>query len=120
MQPIKTLYLYATVRERGSLFDDYTQTRREIHGLEVLEGTTFSGDFIAAETGAGIVRSAMTATRLLERYRPESIVQFGIGGVYRSSQLSIGDLAVAESEVFADLGAESEKGFHSLSQMGFA
>lgn len=69
-------------------------------------------------TGIGIASAASNLTRLLEKITPELILAFGCGGSYPASNLKNGDLAIATSECFGDLGAASDQGFMPLCNMG--
>jgi futalosine hydrolase len=68
--------------------------------------------------GIGPASAARTAALLIERHRPTALVIFGIGGAYPVSGLSIGDVALATTEVYADLGTDSPEGFLTLKEMG--
>ena len=87
-----------------------------------LPGQAFSCRFCNEEilllhTGIGIASAASSLTRLLEQLIPELLISFGCGGSYPASGLSNGDLALATSECFGDLGAASEEGFVPLCEL---
>lgn len=65
------------------------------------------GRHLAAITGVGIPLTLARLMPLAAEFRPESMVNVGIAGAYPGSGLGIGDLAVAESETFGDLGMET-------------
>ena len=71
-------------------------------------------------TGVGSVNAAYALTRFLERHDVRRIVVCGIGGAYRGSGLTIGDVICAGSECYGDLGVESPQGFLDLRALGFA
>lgn len=50
----------------------------------------------------------------------DMVIQAGIAGRFASSNLSIGETALVEADVFADLGVEECKTFHSISELGFS
>jgi len=86
-------------------------------------GQAFSCSFCDEEilllhTGIGIASAAISLTRLLSQQTPEMLVAFGCGGSYPASSLCAGDLALASSEYYGDLGAASENGFIPLSDLG--
>jgi futalosine hydrolase len=72
---------------------------------------------VHAVTGIGPASAARTAALLIERHRPSALVIFGIGGAYPGSRLAIGNVALATTEVYADLGADSPEGFLTLKEM---
>ncbi len=74
--------------------------------------------FIYAPSGIGKTNAAHAATMMIERYSPLFIINFGIGGAYPSSGLEIGDIAVAEKEIYADEGVLLKDGFHTLDVIG--
>lgn len=59
---------------------------------------------VCARTGVGKVMSAVTTTRVVERYRPEAILYVGIAGAL-DRDFAIGDLVVAKECVQHDLDA---------------
>jgi len=71
-------------------------------------------------SGPGIANAASAATLLIERYSPSALVVFGIGGAYHGSGLVTGEVAAAESETFAELGAMTPGGFISARDMGLS
>lgn len=73
---------------------------------------------VYSTTGIGIVNTAISATRLIERHLPSLIIQIGIGGAFPMSGLSIGDIAVATHEVYSELGVILDDGFHTINSIG--
>lgn len=71
------------------------------------------------ESGIGKVNTAMTLAAYAQRHKLDSVLLFGIAGAYSDSGLQIGDAALAEKEVQADLGIRDSgmkgMGFPSLS-----
>lgn len=59
-------------------------------------------------SGPGMVNSAHALTVAIESCRPDIIMQCGCAGIFRSSGLDIGDVAIASSERDIHLGIESE------------
>jgi futalosine hydrolase len=70
-------------------------------------------------TGVGPVNSAHAATVAVLEDRPDQIVVCGIGGAYPTSDLRIGDVVCATSEIYGDLGARSPNGFLDMKALGF-
>ena len=56
------------------------------------------------ECGIGKVNTATTLAAYAQRHKLERVLLFGIAGAYAESGLQIGDCALAEREVQADLG----------------
>jgi len=71
-------------------------------------------------SGPAMANAASAATLMIERFSPAAVVVFGIGGAYHGSGLSVGDVAAARSEVFAELGAITPEGFLSARDMGLS
>jgi futalosine hydrolase len=73
---------------------------------------------VHAVSGIGLTNAAHATTVLIEKFAPSHIILFGIGGAYPKSGLNIGDLALAESEVYADLGVIDKKGLRPIDDIG--
>jgi len=56
------------------------------------------------ETGIGKVNTALTLAAYAQRHKIDRALLFGIAGAYPDSGLGVGDAALAEREVQADLG----------------
>ncbi len=69
-------------------------------------------------SGIGVANAARAATLLIERFSPDIIILFGIGGAYPESGLCIGDVAFAEKEIYADAGVRLKDGLHDLRVIG--
>ena len=62
-------------------------------------------------TGIAAVNTASALTRVLAtRPKPRVVIQFGIGGAYEFSGVEIGDVVIAETEVYADVGVQMANG----------
>ncbi|MDA8155626.1 MAG: futalosine hydrolase [Actinomycetota bacterium] len=70
-------------------------------------------------SGIGIANAAMAITLLSEIARPQCIILFGIGGAYPHSGLSIGEVAAASGEVYADSGINTGKKTAGFKETGF-
>jgi len=73
---------------------------------------------VFAVTGIGTANAASATTALIHLYSPDLIINTGCAGAYARAGLAVGDLALATSELFADLGAAGPHGWLSLEQMG--
>lgn len=74
---------------------------------------------VFAETGIGKALAASTTTALINVFSPGMILNTGCAGAYAVSGLRTGGLALATSEIFADDGVETPRGWQSLEEMGF-
>ncbi|MBI4582517.1 MAG: futalosine hydrolase [Planctomycetes bacterium] len=92
----------------------------EFRSFEVLsfEGQIGSHHIAAAETGTGKSNAAMACFDLLGRLDARAALCLGCAGAFRPSGLSIGDVVIADREVFADEGAASPQGFLDLRRLG--
>lgn len=68
-------------------------------------------DAVVMTTGVGVVNTAQALTSLLEAARPELVIQVGVAGAFAGSGAAVGDLAVASSEAYADLGVAAPEGW---------
>ena len=75
-------------------------------------------EVMLALTGMGKVNAASALTALLERFTPELVINVGCGGAFPGSGLAVGDLAIAQSETFADEGVQTPGGWRGLDLIG--
>jgi futalosine hydrolase len=73
-----------------------------------------------AHLGIGKVNTAAGLALAIERIKPTSVIQFGIGGAYINSFLSIGMVMAAHSDIHIDSGVRTSEGWQSMEQVGFA
>lgn len=86
--------------------------------LRIIHGKIYNNYVVYAASGIGKTNAAHTATILLEKYAPELIILFGIGGAYPSAGLKIGDIAIAKKEIYGDEGVMVKDGFHGAKAIG--
>lgn len=67
-------------------------------------------------SGVGKANAAAAAT-LLALHHPQALLVLGCGGALPGSNLQIGDLALASSEIFGDEGVLTLQGFQDLEAM---
>lgn len=84
---------------------------------EITQGRIGTLNVVHMSSGPGMANAASAATVLIERHSPSALVVFGIGGAFHGSGLSVGDVAAAESETFAEFGAITPKGFVRASEI---
>ncbi len=108
--------LISSVPEEGSLI------LRNIKGcrvsafphLRIIQGKVKDKAVLYAVSGLGKSNAAHAATVLIEKYSPDMFILFGVGGAYPSSGLSVGDIAVAEKEIYGDEGLLTKEGFQGM------
>ncbi len=114
------LALLAAVSEetrllRQSLRDlEYTT----LANLKVWHGYWYETPICLAHSGLGKAAAAASAMALISEFKPTALWMFGCGGAYPNSSLQIGDLALADSEIFGDEGVQTPLGFQDLEEMG--
>lgn len=70
-----------------------------------LEAKVFEGlDIEVRVIDIGILNAALNSYQMLKDLKPGLCVLVGIGGSYDEKKLGIGDVAIAEAEVWADFG----------------
>lgn len=112
------LLLAATPLETNILRQKITDPQGSLCGRhEVISGFLCGQKIVLAHGGIGPVTMAIQLMHVLHQYTPESIFLFGCGGCYPGSSLNIGDLALANREIYGDLGVETANGFHSLEDL---
>lgn len=111
--------LLAAVREESHLIRKSLQDSQHnaVGGIAVTTGELFGNSVCLAHSGIGKAAAAATAITLLSNCQAEALWLFGCGGAYPDSGLSIGDLALANGEIFGDEGVYSENGFSDFSAM---
>jgi futalosine hydrolase len=117
MEPI--IVTASTLMELSLLVD---QTSAEpvpgVGHLQLFRGTAGGREVLCAVTGIGKVNASSAATVLLERYRPHLMINTGCGGAFSGCGLSVGDLAFALTETFADEGVQTPQGWRGLDLIG--
>ena len=112
------LILAATTLETKLL----RQNMKDTHPLQcgsvnIFAGTLSGQDILLCHGGIGQVNMAIQLTRILSAHTPSAVLLCGCGGCYPDSGLQVGDLALAKSETFADLGVATDDKFIPLDQL---
>lgn len=81
-------------------------------------GKIGKNNIVHAISGMGKTNASHAATLLIERFAPRIIINFGIGGAYPSSGLRVGDIAIANKEMYGDEGLRLKDGFHTVDFIG--
>src|SRR5262245_14837515 len=70
-------------------------------------------------TGIGAVNTAHALTlHLATREKPSLVIQTGIAGAYVPTGLSVGDVVIADAEIYGDLGVLLPGGWRPLEEIG--
>jgi futalosine hydrolase len=91
----------------------------ELAHLLGADGTIAKRSVALVKTGVGCVNAAHAVSLFLARGTPGAVIVCGVGGAYPDSGLEVGDVVCAESEFYADLGAESPDGFLDMEALGY-
>lgn len=91
-----------------------------VNGIDVFHGELYGHAVCLAHSGIGKAAAAATAVTLLANFPAQALWLFGCGGAYPGSGLLIGDLALADREIFGDEGVATAGGFRDLATMGLA
>ncbi|TAN41261.1 MAG: futalosine hydrolase [Nitrospirae bacterium] len=67
--------------------------------------------------GIGKANAAHATALLIERFRPDRIFNIGVGGAFPSSGLSVGDIVVADKEIYGDEGLNGEDNFYTMDSL---
>ncbi|MFO7546036.1 MAG: futalosine hydrolase [Trueperaceae bacterium] len=120
------LVLAATERELGPLLEALVerdpQERQDgapswpPHRHGTIDGTQVS----LVTTGVGKVNAAAAGALAIERFRPRTVLQTGIGGAYAGTGLRLGDVALAASEVHLDTGVGHGEAWQGMESLGYA
>jgi futalosine hydrolase len=94
--------------------------RRQVEygGLIFYKGLLRGRRLVLVASGVGKTNAAHAATLVLEKFRPEIIINFGVGGAYPDSGISVGGIAVADQEIYGDEGVVTPDGFMDMRGMG--
>ncbi|MCK4536605.1 MAG: futalosine hydrolase [Desulfuromonadales bacterium] len=114
------LALLAAVPEETRLL---RQTLRDLEStsvgnLKVWHGLWYDTQICLAHSGLGKAAAAASAMTLINNFQPKALWLFGCGGAFPGSELEIGDIALAECEIFGDEGVQTPLGFQDLEEMG--
>jgi len=75
---------------------------------------------IFAVTGIGKSNAAATAAMGILLFRPDLVLNFGIGGGFRQSKIGLCSIAIATEELYADEGVLTRRGFSDLKAVGIS
>lgn len=97
--------------------DREISTTRELIGSESKSPLSHSYSFLT--TGIGITRSTFELTHYLGTHSVDLVIQIGVAGSYHS-KITIGEVVWVVKDCFPDLGADTDDGFLSLTDIHLA
>jgi futalosine hydrolase len=89
-----------------------------IQGKPFYRGLLNDVSIVLSICGIGKVNAAHAATLLCERFQPSEIYILGVAGAYPGSGLDIGDVAVADREIYGDEGLMTQDGIVTMEKLG--
>ncbi|MGQ9569498.1 MAG: futalosine hydrolase [Thermodesulfovibrionales bacterium] len=112
--------LISAVKTEGSILIKYLKKIEEDipFGLNLYKGNIQNKPVVYIISGIGKTNASIGTILLIEKFSPLMIINFGVGGTYPSSGLKIGDIAVAEKEIYGDEGVFLKDGFHTIKAIG--
>lgn len=112
------LVVAATPREAAPLVSSLVDlSPATVHGVAVGVGSIAGIDVALATTGIGRAGCAFVLSRLLLS-EPDAVLQVGVGGAFESA-LDVGEVALATTDTYADLGVRTDDGWIGPAQLGF-
>jgi len=94
---------------------DLTQTTGT--GFPYAEGKLNNIPVAICVGGVGKINAAAATAAMIERLKPQLVINTGCAGAYFGSGLHIGDLAIAKEEILGDEGATTSSGWLDLKEM---
>lgn len=118
-EPRPILILVPTAFESKSMFGIcYSRPVEEPGCRGLRRGVIAEQPVLMAVCGVGKTSAAFTAAMLLTRFPCRALVNVGCAGAFPGTGLGVGDVVVAEKEVFADEGSITPEGFLDLLDLG--
>ncbi|WP_321367523.1 futalosine hydrolase [uncultured Desulfuromusa sp.] len=112
------LILAATSLETKLLRQNMTRVQFLSSGsIKIIAGSLEDQDILLCHGGIGQVNMAIQLTKILNAHSPSAVFLCGCGGCYPDSGLEIGDLALADIEIFGDLGVTTDDKFIPLDHL---
>jgi futalosine hydrolase len=117
---LKTIVVTAaTIAELSLLAEEMGAVAKRIRGVPGIYEKIFPEKrVILAETGMGKVNAALSTVSLVCACNPDLLVNTGCAGAYEESGLSVGDLALACTEIYGDEGVQTLTGWQPLDYIG--
>ncbi len=113
------LILTVAMPQEAQLLTAALEPVRDIGRRKVYGGQLFCGEVLLVLTGMGMVNAAQAATAVLEAtLGATGIINLGCAGAYRSSGLAVGQTAIADKVIHADMGVQTARRLHGLHKIG--
>ncbi|HKL48978.1 MAG TPA: futalosine hydrolase [Desulfuromonadales bacterium] len=87
-------------------------------GFPLVYGDIAGQSVVLLAAGIGKANAAAATAILLSHKKIDALLNFGCGGALPGSGLRVGDLALAEAEIFGDEGALTPGGFLDMEALG--
>ncbi len=116
--PAPLLVISATAPEARPVVDALMGVATPFAWGPSWEARTPDGAAVVCVTGVGKANTAAGLALAIERWRPQAVVQLGIGGAFAGSFLSVGMVAVAAVELHLDTGAGEGDAWQSMESLG--
>ncbi|MCL5021784.1 MAG: futalosine hydrolase [Nitrospirae bacterium] len=108
----------SSVPEEGNLLIRQLEKKSVMAGKPLYRGRVRGKEVVYIISGMGKTNAAHASTLVLEKFSPDVLILFGVGGAYPSSGLRVGDIAVAEKELYGDEGVMTAEGFQGTEFIG--
>jgi futalosine hydrolase len=108
----------ATEIEAGLIIKQLSQKEEiSIQGKSFYKGQLKqNAEVIVCICGIGKANAAHGTALLIEKFKPNLVYVIGVGGAYPSSGLHIGDIVIAEKEIYGDEGLMAKNGFFTIKE----
>ncbi len=118
-EKIDYLILAATEGEISYIVSRLLSSRREeVRFFRTTRGKLYEKEIVLVSTGLGITNAAMVTCILLENLDVGTLVSVGIAGSYDGQKVKLGDVVIAEEEVYADTGIKYDQSYDPLDNIG--
>lgn len=108
----------STSLEAGLIINSLAQHKEtRIQGKPFSSGILKNRRVSVCICGIGKANAAHGAALLIENFKPDFVYNIGVGGAYSSLGLSIGDIVIAEKEIYGDEGLIAKNGFHPIGEI---
>lgn len=117
---MKRILVIAAVPQEVVLLEHTLGTTSRMGGIPFpySEATIGRKNIFISTAGIGKINAAGAAAALIERIKPELVINTGCAGAYYGSSLSVGDIAVASHECLGDEGVATSKGWLDMTCIG--
>lgn len=113
------LLVSATELESGAIQSALGNAKTTRHaGKTAIIGNLCGWRCTLLHTGIGPVNAAHALTCQLEEQPPDLVIQFGIGGAYVPTGLSIRAVVLATEEIYGDVGVLTPEGWKPADEIG--